>query len=91
MATLGSQGSARCFFTNDSGSLAFVASIDEYFAHLQIVHRSGATSSYAMPIREYDSKFVKQWRPATIADLRPLEGSNFRLPANAPPEWLDAS
>jgi hypothetical protein len=83
-------GRPRCWFVNvSSGAVAFVKEVGSYHAQLQIVTREGSTSTYAMPLVEYDSNFVKAWRPATVEDLRIHEGQTFRLPLNAPPDWQD--
>lgn len=82
----------RCWFVNlSTGALGFVREVTDGHAHLQIIHRANeGSSSYSMPIREYDEHFVDAWRPATQADLTVMEGQHFRLPRNAPPEWADA-
>lgn len=79
----------RCWFVNDSGALAFVKDVTDGHAHLLITTPEGSSSHYAMPIAEYDTRFTKVWRPAETNDMRSLESSKFRLPANAPADWAE--
>lgn len=58
-------------FVNDAlTSMAEVVDVNDSFARLEIRSKGGLSSSYAMPISEYDSKFSQIWRPATLAEAR---------------------
>lgn len=70
------------------GSLVRIAKVDDHYAYLERVDGRGR---YAMPIAEYDQRFVTAYRPARMSDLLGLgmfgASEGFRMPANAPDDW----
>lgn len=74
------------FVNRTSNALCRVSRVDDSFATLSIITPS--PSKYMMPIKEYDSKFAEQWRPATDADIEGMDDvPSFRAPKNTPPDW----
>lgn len=74
------------FANRTSGALCRVDRVDASYATLSILTPS--QSKYMMPIKEYDTLFVRSWRPAELSDLEALgDSEGFRYPANAPLEW----
>lgn len=74
------------FVNRTTGALGRIDRIDASFATLSVL--APGASKYMMPIREYDTTFVNQWRPAQEADLEILNDvPSFRPPANAPAGW----
>jgi len=77
---------ARNFFVNRTNNVVVrVAKVDANFAIIETL--TGNPGKHMMAVAEYDTKFVETFRPATEADLAPIEGEGFRLPANAPDSW----
>lgn len=74
------------FVNRATGAIARIDGIDASFVILNIIAPS--SSKYSMPVKEYDSTFIKVWRPATEADLDALDNvQTFRYPHNAPSDW----
>jgi hypothetical protein len=74
------------YVNKSSGSLIRVDRVDASFCTYSVL--APDPSKFMMPVKEYDTEFVKYWRPATDEDLEALNNSpRIRLPANAPSEW----
>ena len=73
------------FVNRESGAMCRVTHTDDSYAYLEVVD---PPSKYAMPRREYDTVFVKLWRPASDEDVVRFE-ADYDLPANAPAGWLE--
>ena len=81
-------GVAKNWFTNrTNGIVMAVDSVDESFAKLVQVYPTGPTQNrmHNMPIAQYDTEFVRGFRPTTARDLGEESGppQSFRQPANA--------
>jgi hypothetical protein len=64
-----------------------VTAVDEAYARTFSLTEPGR--HYDMPVGEYDSRFIRTWRPATEEDMASLGSPDegFRLPGNAPKSW----
>jgi hypothetical protein len=90
----------RYFVAREGGALIHVYDIDDTYAQCAFIGSPaydsmkaagpGGTPSargkFAMPIAQYDSTFVRDYRPARTADLGGAD-QPIRLPANATAEW----
>jgi len=78
------------FVNRESGTICIVDRVDENietgtgYAQLRIVLPK--ESRYAMPLKQYDTEFVRTWRPATVEDLDRLISPQYRPPYNDS-EW----
>lgn len=79
---------AKNLFVNRStGIVVRVGPVDDGYALIQSM--SGPPMRYSMPIAEYDGgAFVRAFRPATEDDLAAEEVPDFRMPGDAPADWL---
>lgn len=78
--------SKNLFTNNSSGAIVRVSRVDASYATVETLLPKPA--KYMMPIKEYDSVFIRTFRPATDKDLEALDDKkNFRLPENAPDSW----
>jgi hypothetical protein len=77
----------RNLFVSSSGAIVRVERVDDSYA--TIVTLLPTPAKYMMPKKEYDTVFVRSFRPATEEDLEALnqEYKTFKLPANAPDDW----
>jgi len=77
------------FANKGSGAIVRVERVDDSYATIATLLPSPA--KYMMPLKEYDTVFIKSFRPATDDDLDRLNEKykEFRLPKNAPEEWKD--
>lgn len=81
--------SPRGYFISreDDTRICIVSSIDGSFAWLSFPTLS---SSYAMPINDYNLTFGNLWRPALIGELTALfDQGGFQPPAVIPDDWAD--
>jgi hypothetical protein len=82
----GERGTAGLYVSRaDPTSLIKVLEEDAFGVKMARLDGSGR---WTMPRAEYDEKFVKLWRPATLEDLEGMNtGTTVRPPANAPDGW----
>lgn len=75
------------FVNKGSGSIVQITNVDSSYAYIEVMFPD--RSKWAMPLLQYNTTFIKEYRPATAKDLEAImkDSKNFILPENAPDDW----